>query len=586
VSVAEIAGTDLSGPTVVPYMPLGMGLCTALDPHALQRGQLSVSVNSWSNYAQAESKRPGSVLIWSSKSNLPAISLHACRFNNTTYLIEVKKGGKVFAGLATPGSTPTQIGTVSPTTLFTTAAEMFDPTVGANGSQVVFLCDGIAIPQFWKGPGSMLQPVAFGANTQPDGSGLPSKDPNSVYPITPQYVSTLGNNSHLFYSGDADEPSAVYVSDPFYPQSFNSPAMQVNPTKANKPGQYIPAIVGNNDGVDGGPITGLDTLGSAMIVFKECAVYAMIFTVLLGEVPAWQVVQVSNDRGCLSPRSITAFDTFITFLAIDGVYATDGNTIWQISGDVPTFFDSTQNGTPALIVNRQTAIGVRQGQRLLLWFQALEAPITSGLWFDFSRQAPSGNPLAGQIEGMNVGGAVQLTGAKDSGNMAWCDAALDQIGLFGLGYADLGPNGTAVPITVTLAGKADLLDDVFGAEAVVGVKDAQAFYSLIELLGAPPGAQAQTNFQGAVIVDNTILLPAVIAQLIAQGISPIGVWGQGIWGAMKWGGSSQYGFAVVKTPLQNAARGHLLQYLMTESSVVPWIMIGYALYANYQPINY
>jgi hypothetical protein len=584
VTVSDFTTPD-AGPVVIPYRPLGLGLNTALSPDALQRGQLSVSVNSWPNYTQAEAKRPGSVLVWSSGSKLPAISLHACRFNNTTYLIEVKQGGKVYAGLATPGSTPTLIGNVSPTTQFTTAAEMFDPTVGSNGSQCVFLCDGIAIPQYWAGPGSMLKPVAFGANTQPDGSGLPSKDPNSVYPITPQFVATLGNNSHLFYSGDEDEPSAVYISDPFYPQSFNSPAMQVNPTKANKPGQYIPAIIGNNDGVDGGAITGLETLGSAMTVFKECAIYNMVFTVLLGEVPAWQVVQVSNDRGCLSPRSITAFDTFICFLAIDGVYATDGNTIWQISGDVPTFFDSTQNGQPALIVNRQTAIGVRQGPRLLLFFEALSAPITSGLWFDFTKQSPTGNPLAGQIEGMNVGGAAQLTGAKDSGNMAWCDAALDQIGLFGLGYADLGANGSAVPITVTLAGLADLLADL-GPDAIIAEKQAQSAYALVELLGAPPGAEAEVNFQGAIMVDNTILLPQVIAQLIAQGDNPAGVWGASQWGAMKWGSSSQYGFAVVKIPLQNAARGHLLQIVITESSVVPWIMIGLALYANYQPLNY
>ena len=590
-SVAEFQPqASEAGPTVVYYPDLGGGLNTRKDPHALNRNELAVSINLWPAYDNAVSKRPGSIALGNSGSGLPCISLMACRFNDFTYLIEVKQGGKVFAGQAAPGATFTKIGNVAPTVVFTTCAQMFDPTVGNKGTQCVFICDGLTQPQFWAGPGTQLAPVAFGANTQPQsapGWGLPAK-PGGNNPICPQYVTTLGNNSHLFYSGDASLPSAVYISDPFYPQAFNSPAMQVDASGgsrgANDP--FIPAIIGNNDGVEGGFITGMRSLGSAMGVFKECAIYALQMVTLLGEIPAWQVVQVSNNRGCLSPRSITAFDTFITFLAVDGVYATDLQTIWQISADVPSFFDSTLTGTPAAIANKTTAIGVRHGTRLLLFFIGTNAPFTTGLWFDFTKQSASGMPLAGQMEGMNVGGAVGLTGPHDDGNVAWSDAALDNIGKFGLGYSDLGPKSSAIPITVTMAGKADLMDDVFGPEGAIGLKDVNCGYALVELLGAAPGTGTALNFQGAFLLDNITMLSQSIAQSVAQGADLAGVWGKGQWGSMTWGGSQFYGFAVAKVPAQGSTRGHLIQFAMTESSVVPWIMIGYVVYANVQPVNF
>ena len=567
-------------PQVIPYMDMGGGLNTAMDPHAIDRNQLTVSINTWPAYGHAISKRPGSIPIGNSGTGKPCISLLACRFNDTTYLLEVKTGGGVFAGLAAPGQGFKKIGNVSPTALFCTSAQLFDPTVGANGTQCVFLCDGLNPPQFWQGPGTMLQTVATGANN------LPTKDPKGLFPITPQYVATLGNNSHLFYSGEPSQPSAVYVSDPFFPQQFTSPAMQVNPTQANAAGEYIPAIIGNNDGVDGGAITGLDSLGSAMLVFKEAAVYVMIQTTLLGEIPAWQVVQVSNNRGCLSPRSIASFDTFVTFLSIDGVYATDGNTAWMVSGDVPSFFDSSLTGQEALIANRTNAIAVRQGTRLLLFFIGLNAPITSGVWFDFSKPTVSGSPMCGQIEGMNVGGAAALTGPKDDGNFAWSDAAIDNVAKFGIGYADLDSAGNPAPITVTIAGKADLLDDLFGPEACIGQKQVQTAYALVELLGAAPGTGQSLNFQGAILVDNELMLNQSIAQQVSQGANPTGIWGAGVWNQMTWGGSAFYGFSVVKMPCQNSAKGHLIQFSMTESSIVPWIMIGYVLYANLQFVSY
>jgi hypothetical protein len=407
---------------------------------------------------------------------------------------------------------------------------------------------------------------------------LPGKY-NSATPITPQFVKTLGNNSHLFYSGDSTNPSAVYISDPFYPESFNNAAMQV--TTDPLPGQYQPAIIGNNDGVEGGPITAMESLGSVMVIFKEGAVYSMVQTTLLGEVPAWQVIEVSNATGNAAPRSVVRFSSFISFLGVDGVYITDGNTLQQISADVASYFDSSLTGFPATITNRQIAIGVRHGMRLLLWFSTFFEPYCNmGVWFDFTKQSRFGNPIAGQISNMNVGGAVSLRGPDDTGNVAWIDALDNAVREFGVGHAD--GNGD-LPIQCILAGKADLFEDVFGPEAFVSQKQAQDAYALIELVQI--NQASQVDFFGKVIVDLDLSLARVIGQPLDVDVAG-GVWGVGIWGQMLWGSSGNSFFGLVKIPLQNNARGYLLQIALQERSIIPWVLIGYGVYLNKQKVGY
>jgi|HubBroStandDraft_6_1064221.scaffolds.fasta_scaffold31584_3 hypothetical protein len=573
-----------AAPVLVPYLDLGGGLNTRKDEHALARNELAISINCWPAYDNAISKRPGSIPLITTDGKTGngkgTLALLACRFPSSggqsiTWLINVTIEGSVFVAPMQGATKWTKIGNVNPSGGVITAAQMFDPDRGKAGLQAVFICDGYSIPQVWNGPGNQLNNVMLGTSNQT--SWLPTH--NDGTPITPKFVHTLGNNSHLFYSGDPVEPSSVYVSDPFFPQRFTTAAMQVN---LKVKGAYQPAIIGNNDGVEGGPITGLETLGSTMVVFKESAIYNMVMTTLLGEVPAWQVVQVSNSIGNLSPRSLARFDTFVAFLGIDGVYATDGNTAWQISGDVPTFFDSSLNGQQAQIINRQTAIGVRHGNRYELFFQGASFPNTTGMWFDFTRQTSSGNPAAGQIEGMNVGGAVALRGPLDDGNVAWGNAAKDMIGKFGVsGAGDFGQS-----ILSMFSGKADLFDDVMGPEAIIGQKQAQDAYVLIELQSASPPA-TNLDFAGTILVDNQDSLQRVIPQIIAQsGFGP-NTWGVGQWGTMVWGNPvGIYNFAIVKIPLQNAAKGHLLQVALAENSVVPWVIIGYVVYANLQPVGY
>lgn len=578
------AGLSFAPPeqaVIVQYADLGGGLNTRLDPHALQRNELAESINLWSAYDNAIAKRPGSVAMVTTNAAIPGavpplLSISEGRFNDVTYLIVLDSAMTIYAAPDDGIGVWVNIGSAGAGAKYLQTAQMFNPK---SQQDQVFICDGVSIPQTWAGPGHTLNPVDVTAGH------LPGKY-NSTTPITPQFVKTLGNNSHLFYSGEPTNRSAVYISDPFYPESFNNAAMQV--TTDPRLGSYQPAVIGNNDGVEGGFVTGMESLGSAMVIFKESALYSMVQTTLLGEVPAWQVVQIFNGAGNAAPRSLARFSTFISFLGVDGVYVTDGQSAQQISGDVPTFFDSSLNGVAADIDRRERSIAVRHGMRLLLFFctELSEYP-NQGLWFDFTKQSRFGNPIAGEIRGMNVAGAVSLRGGGDDGNVAWVSATQNAVRRFGVGHADGQGNQD---IQTAFAGKADLFDDVFGSEAMVSRKQVQDAYALIEIINSP---KVKTiDFFGAVLVDLSARYGRVIGQPVTV-VLPGFLWGakDSLWGkvappAAVWTAAEASQFMVVKIPLQGKTLGTLMQVSIRERSIVPWVIIGYAVYVNKQKVGY
>jgi hypothetical protein len=564
-------------PATVPYMDLGGGLNTRLDPHALQRNELAISINLWSSYDNAIAKRPGTVPLVTpggvvNNNPGPCKSLLAMRWNSVTYLVYVGHEGHAFiaenreSGI---GLLWRHIGNFAASAKFVTCAQMFSP---GEQMQMTFFADGVNTPKKLGNPlTDMLSDVATGPGKLPTKYG---QGANGT-PITPQFVKTVGNNSLLFYTGEPSNRSAVYISDPFYPQDFTTAAQMVS-TDPNS--VYNPAIIGNNDGVEGGPINGWETLGSGMVIFKEAATYVMVQTTLLGEDPCWQVVQVSTSTGCVAPRSVVQFDSFIIFLAIDGVYLCDGTTVQQISADVGPIFDSTLNGFPATITNREIARAVRHGMRYELWYSTGEADhCNQGIWFDFTKQSRFGNPICGLIEGMTPGGLAELRGPKDDGNVAWGDALVNRVGKFGRGYADFDQ-----PIATAMAGKADLFDDVFGPEACIGEKQMQDAYAIIECVDT---GGVQVDFFGQVIVNIGRALGRVLAQPIESDMQA-GIWGYGSWGEMLWGTQAGSDLVVVKIPMQNGARGHTLQVAIKEKSAIPWVMMGYCAYVNFQKVGY
>jgi hypothetical protein len=557
----------------VPYMNLGGGLNTLKAPHALERNELAQLVNAWYSYGSALSKRPGTELLNATGAGVGGSAVVACRFNDDSYLI-VQQGLNVYAGLATGTPTFVLIGTVTGGIL--RGAQMYDP---ATAKDTVFLVTGHDTPQMWHGPTTTLVPVSTVAGGA--AGTLPNK-PGVSTPITPAYVATLGNNSHLFYSGEPTAPNAVYISDPFFPESFTTPAMQADPYGyTGGPGTFIPAIIGLNDGVDGGAVTALQTLGFAMLVFKESAIYAMVQTQLLGNV-AWQVYNVCPSRGALSPRSVIPFDQFVAFLSIDGCYITFGQPnekVTKISGNVPSYFDSSRFGQAALISNRTTAIAVRHANRYIVWFETGTSKPTTGVWFDFDVTADQQLPAAGEIAGMTMGGAVSLCGPKDDGNVAWVDAAADRVGIFGLGFFDF-----SAPIAVQIAGKADMFTDVFGGQAPVKNKVPARCDLIVATLSQ--GIDQTLQFAASFNTDFSLDLASSNGAEEINVPNQAGAWGD-LWGAFNWSSAAltETGFFDVVFRPQKSSFGQIMQMAFSESSGYPWLILGYILELNAHEVS-
>ncbi|MDE2104447.1 MAG: hypothetical protein KGL39_44845 [Patescibacteria group bacterium] len=571
----DVLGNDLYATRTATYRRFDGGLNTRKAQHDLDRNELAALVNAWYAYGTALSKRPGSsVLVAALPDGGNTIGLVACRFNDLSYLIVQTSHNNVYAAQVNAAGWGAAIGTVTGGIL--RGAQMYDPKTAKD---TVFLVTGKDTPQMWQGPGTNLVAVTTGANY------LPANPSGGA--LKPSYVATLGNNSHLFYAGDSTAPNAVYVSDAFAPESFTTPAMQADPYGYDGSGTFLPAVIGLNDGIDGGSVTALQTLGSAMIVFKESAIYAMVQTQLLGNV-AWRVYNVAAQRGNLSPRAVVAFESFCVFLAIDGLYFTYGQpnepiNQQKISANVPTFFDSSRFGTSALIANRTTAVAVRNANRYIIFFDSGTGNPDTGVWFDFDVLVPGPSgasvPAAGEITGMVVGGAVQLTGPSDAGNFAWGSATSASLGLFGVGFTDLG-----TAIAVSLAFKSDAFEDELGDAAMRQNKVISRVDLLVEPLSQ--GGATMLQFAPTFAMNHGQPIPGALALPPINTPAQGGSWGQN-WGSFNWSQSAVVAAAFVVQPIrpQRAVAAYVIQFALAEASAFPWILVGFVVEFNAREVS-
>ncbi len=549
-----------ANPRYVPYMNLGGGLNTKKDSHAISRNQLAALINGWYAYGDVLSKRPGSTPYVTSTgatgSGGAGNGIAVGRFSNASVAV-IQQGTQLY--YARPNDVAyTLIGSLASSPGPIRAAQMYDPS---TGKESLFIVDGAETPKIWAGPGG-----TFTAATVPQNG-------SNTAPITPKFVATVGNNSHLFYAGEPSYPTGVFISDSFYPQSFTGNA----PVSSGYPGTYAPYVVGLNDGVNGGDITGLEPLGSMMLVYKQAAIYRMIQVGLYGQM-LWSSELVSGSVGCLSPRSIVRFDTFHCFLGIDGVYQTDGNTTRCISANVPTYFDSTLSGNAAIIADRTSAVAARIGNRYCIWFDDGSGVPSRGLWFDFNKLDEDGLPCVGEIQGMKVAGMVALRGPQDDGTAIWVDAAQDRVGKFGLGFADFSN-----PITLQFFGKADFMDDVFGPEAPLMPK---AIDNIQLLVALPQTAANEALTFSATVITDLLASYTQAAPPLNVNAPASGQWGQN-WGAMVWsqtGGTTQYQTAKIYARFLPQSQGRVVQIGIVESSVYPVNVLGYLLYLNAQEV--
>lgn len=579
----------------VAYLDLSGGRNTKKDPHALDRNQLVISDNTWMAQGNTIAKRPGNISLsgisagtWGTASAGATglgVSLKAMvegRFFNQTALVVQGQNNQLAAvpmnlpGISSGVNSWVSIGAVSGGII--QAAQLFDPgPSNPNGPDgTLFIVDGVDTPKVWLGPGNPIKPALLGP--------LPLK--NGVNsPITPAYVATLF--SSLFYAGEPTDPSCVYISDPFRPQSFTSNLVVPAPgvTQGGTPittSGYIGAYIGRGDGVNGGNITGLAALGSAMVVYKQSAIYLMTQVGILGDT-VWGSSVLSSSVGMLSPRSLVAFDTFHCILGIDGAYVINANGTSKISSNNPDLFD----GPTAMIADRTTAIGVRYGNRYILFFDdggGTSTPVghpTRAAWFDFDKTDADGLPCVGTFSAMNVNGVAPLRGPADTGNFAWVDATRDRVGVFaGVMNGVTVSSDFGAPIMVSVFAKADMFSDVWGSEAPVDIKAVDAVQMLLSF---PIITSNQTYiFNGTIYYDQLNALNSVglTTQLNFPNQSTVGtaVVGTAVVGLLT--GTPAYEAIPLFQPANSS--GLIVQYSFSESSIFPWTSLGFLLLVNRQ----
>jgi len=560
------------GPRIVPYNDLGGGLNTSDDDHAIKRNQLSQSVNCWYAYGRSISKRPGSnsfITAAATGGGGVGSGIATARFNNQTYVIVQVDGNKLYAAKASD-ATWTSIGSMASGAGPIQAAQMYEPNTATN---CLFIVNGVDTPWVWQGPGFNIA-----AATSLTSAQVPLNLTASAT-ITPAYVTTYSN--YLLYSGEPTAMSAVYVSNPDYPNNFTVPAALTSPGNATG---YIPYFVGLNDGVNGGNITGLLTLEIGIIIFKEACIYAFTFTSLYGATIFYPSI-ISASVGCLSPRSIVRFDGFGVFLGIDGVYtvALNGEPPELISTAINTYFDSTMVGYPAIIANNQTAVAVRQSGKYLIWFTSGSSAYSNdtGIWFNFRQLDENQKPTTGEIQGMYVGGAAPLRGPGDDGNFVWVDASLDRVSKFGYGFSDAVPGTTGYgnPITSLFTGKSDFFEDIWAADGALRPKTVSKVWLVLSLFGhlASGIYNGSLTFQALWYGGGSLggRTSGTSGQITAS-VGTATTWGTD-WGQLQWSGQGNanqpYAFLALDT--QAPAVANNAQIGFSESSTNGWVVIGY-----------
>src|SRR5271165_268198 len=569
-------------PTYIRYEAF-TGLNTKTDPHVISRRALQQSVNMWNQSYLVIGKRPGNInftTAGATGSGAAALGVSSARdasTSTTNVLVYSTASGHGNIWFATPGvASFTKITTnLSTTPKYFQTTQMFDPQNGASpGAETVFITDGVDIPQMWIPGATTLTAVATGAGK------LPTTNQAVPTNITPKYCSNL--IGQLFYAGEPTEPDGVYISDVFQPENFTLGSLL---TTGLTPATYIPYLIGRNDGIEGGNITGIKPLGNAMIVYKQSAVYRMDYGMRLFGDTDWSVSIVSVSTGAVSPGSIVAFDGYHAFLGMDGAYITDGTlpgTV-KISKNVPTYFD----GPTAQILNRQTAVACRMGGKYIIFYDdglGTGTPTgypTRGAWFDFDKPDEDGFPSSGEIVGMTPIGLAEMRGPKDSGNFVWANAAADQVGTFSgangqvLVYSDFGS-----AIQSVFQGKSDWFQEFDpGAPQKVKTIDNTAL-----LLSIPDQA-----FGNAFTFTTTLTgdIASDTGQSVVPPVIPTGPLLTLSFALPATLGLPSIVYAFQRSPAYSPqiAQGHTLSVTVSENSVQPWNLLGYEVLISAQEVS-
>ncbi len=325
------------------------------------------------------------------------------------------------------------------------------PAQGGQGP--VYGLNGVDAPRYVSATG------AFGLWTAATGS-LPNG----------RWLSWQSNR--MLVTGETANPSRVYASKILDPRTFASPdgwAVDLEPS-------------------DGKALTGLGSIGPYALVFKPSKVWAIY------DLDTGANRRISSSVGCVAPRSIVETPRGTFFLARDGIYITDGNTVTKVSQRVQPLVDKI---VPAY---RESAAGVYFNGHYYLSISLtgtensllLDYDVTLDAWFIHSFGAeqmttwvPGSDQLlygamSNRVDQLFIKGLVQDNGANFEAYWAGPYHAFGApylrkrcrvIHLDGSGYVEvaIAPDFAVAPVTVgTLSFATSTSRDTFGGADTFG----------------------------------------------------------------------------------------------------------------------
>lgn len=253
---------------------------------------------------------------------------------------------------------------------------------------------------------------------------------------------------------DSNDPTAVFLS----PRKGPYAALHKGRLWATEPGELAFSVYGSevNDETDwrpdvqlsvnddrGGSITGVESFGDNLVIFKDTAVFRFP-----GD--RGPLVKIS-DHGCVAPDSVAVTPYGVIYVGREGVWLTDGDTVVLLSAPLrPLFVERT---TETLYAD---AVGVYFPRRDQFWLQ-----LTPGTGDGFvlhhivipTNQGEQQQLAWSRIPGLPMNCGTVFEGAGDIGELYLGDTG----GTVWL--RDTGSTDNAVAYTSELMTRQQLLDD-------------------------------------------------------------------------------------------------------------------------------
>ena len=150
----------------------------------------------------------------------------------------------------------------------------------------------------------------------------------------------------LWIASTASQPDTVWYSRLLDYSSWNDPETGID--------NLIDVSVGDNQ-----KLTGIIPARDSLLIFKERSIY-----ILRGYLPEeWVLDRITDDLGCIAPKSIAKLDSTVIWLSHRGVYMDDGASFRRIGGPVDRWIKDN------LTLDQQAqAVGIIAGVHYLLHF--------------------------------------------------------------------------------------------------------------------------------------------------------------------------------------------------------------------------